>query len=343
MKKHWLEIIFHGFFWTSTTWLITSSFSIQSHEIELENGNELVKIVRNNGLAYQLIICIVLSFFAFYVNSWLIIKSNRTVNTNSPIWYCLLTFVLLTLLIFAVTEIKLVRSTPPIPKQIAFGVAVFYYSISIAYALAKNSIFNKQRHLKLILDKKQAELNLYRNQLQPHFLFNALNNLLSMVNRTDNPKLVSSFDKLSQLLRFVIEDNKAEKISISKEIQFLKNYIELQLLRFEEDEVDVQFTVNGVNNEQKIEPGLLISFVENAFKYGTEPEKRSKIDIEFDLSERNFIRFVIKNKILMINANGTGTGIETTKKRLDLIYPDNHQLNISKADDFVVRLTICTQ
>jgi LytS/YehU family sensor histidine kinase len=164
-----------------------------------------------------------------------------------------------------------------------------------------------------------------------------------MVNRSGNPKLVSSFDKLSQLLRFVIEDNKTEKIPISNEIQFLKNYIELQMLRFEEGEVSVQFNVKGEFDEQKIEPGLFIPFVENAFKYGTEPEKRSKIDIQFDLSNAESAHFEIKNKRMITSINGIGTGIETTKKRLNLIYPDKHKLKISNADEFIVQLNISTQ
>lgn len=259
------------------------------------------------------------------------------------IWYVFLTFAMLCILIYAVTEIRLLSSIPPIPKQIAFGVAVFYFSISIAYALVKISIFNNYRHQQLIIDKKQTELNLLRNQLQPHFLFNALNNLLSMVKPSENPKLVNSIDKLSHLLRFVIEDNRAAKIPISKEVEFLKNYIELQILRFEEGEINILFNVKGENNEQKIEPGLFIPFVENAFKYGTEPEKISKIDIQFDLSKVDSIQFEIKNKIMMTNTNSLGTGIETTKKRLDLIYPDKHKLKITNADEFIIQLTISTQ
>jgi LytS/YehU family sensor histidine kinase len=213
----------------------------------------------------------------------------------------------------------------------------------VAYALAKNSMFYHQRHQQLIIDKKQAELTLLRNQLQPHFLFNALNNLLSMVNRSENPKLVSSIDKLSNLLRFVIDDNKKEKIPISKEIEFLKNYIDLQMLRFEEDEVQVQFKVVGENGNQAIEPGLLIPFVENAFKYGTEPERVSNIDVLFDLSKADLIQFEVKNKIMMPNTSGAGTGINATKKRLEIIYPDQHELRISNGDDFIVRLNIHTR
>jgi len=173
-------------------------------------------------------------------------------------------------------------------------------------------------------------------------LFNAINNLLSLVHPSDNPKLVSSFDRLSQLLRYVIEESGTDKVTVAKEIEFLKNYIQLQLLRFNEGEVDIDFKVNGPWDSQQVEPGLFIVFVENAFKYGTEPEKAARIEITFDLSERNSIRFLIRNKLLMKNRDGVGTGIEATRKRLDLIYPNAYQLSIQHAEYFNVELTIHT-
>jgi sensor histidine kinase YesM len=341
MKKIWKEAIIHILFWVSTAWLISTSFSIQSHEIELNNGIETVNIVRNSGLAYQLLLCIMVSFFAFYINYWLLIKRNRPAKMKiSGVIYV---FAALLILIYFLVEFRFFLETLPIPKQIAFGVAIFYFSLSIAYSLFKKSLQDTAYLQKLIIDKKQAELNLLRNQLQPHFLFNALNNLLSMVKPGENPKLVSSIDKLSHLLRFVIEDNKAEKIPISKEIEFLKNYIDLQKLRFDEGEVCVQFTLKGSYNQQKVEPGLFIPFIENAFKYGTEPEKPTTLEIEFDLSKPDVVQFTSKNKIMMANTNGIGSGIEATRKRLGLIYPDKHELRISEVDEFIVHLTINTK
>jgi len=341
MKK-WTEPIVHMLFWLGSAFVVASSFSIQSHEIEVINGVESITITRSSGLIYQLLLSIIFSLIAFYVNVWLIIKRKSKLNSRFPIWYVILTFSILIVSVFIFTEIRLFDDTPMVSKSIIFGIATFYFAISIAYAVVKNSIFDEQRHQQLIIDNKQTELTLLRNQLQPHFLFNALNNLLSMVNHSENPKLVYAFDKLSQLLRFVIEENKSEKIPIFSEIQFLKNYIILQTLRFEDDEVNVQFNVKGKNNKQEIEPGLFIPFVENAFKYGTEPESQSTIDIEFDLTNASSIDFKIGNKMKMANSNGIGTGIETTKKRLELIYPNKHELIISKTNDFIIQLMVIT-
>jgi sensor histidine kinase YesM len=342
MKKYGLEIILHITFWLSTAWLIASSYSIEAHEINIINGVEKVNIVRNNGLVYQILLIILVSAISFYLNIWLVFKRNQAETNKIPIRDSALTFASALIVIAVLTDLRFFSDAPPLPKQLAFGILVFYFALSVNYSLVKLWIYNNQRQHQLILDKRQAELNLVRNQLQPHFLFNALNNLLSMVNPAENPKLVASFEQLSQLLRYVIEGTKAEKVSVAKEIEFLKNYIELQKLRFKEGEVDVQFKVVGPFTTQKVEPGLFIAFVENAFKYGTEPEESVTIDIAFDLSEPNTVHFKVKNKVLMKNINGVGTGIDATRKRLALIYPKQHKLSVSNENDFLVQLTIRT-
>jgi sensor histidine kinase YesM len=342
MKRFWIEFIIHIIFWVSTTWLITSGFSIQSHEIEVINGVETINIVRNNWLIYQILLCIVISAITFYLNARLIFKLNQTKTNNKPIWYSALIFVIVLIIIYVITVPGLYSNMPPVPALIAFGIFFFYFALSIAYGLARLWVYNNQRQQQLVFDKKQAELTLLRNQLKPHFLFNALNNLLSMVNPSENSKLINSFERLSQLLRYIIEETNTDKVSIAKEIEFLKNYIDLQMLRFNEDEVNVQFNIHGPYNSQKVEPGLFIAFVENAFKYGTEPEKKATIDIEFDLSGINTIQFQIKNKVMMKNLNGVGSGIEATRKRLELIYPAKHQFSISDSENFIVKLKLST-
>ena len=340
MKRLWIEVFVNILFWISTAWLITTSFSIQSQEIEFINDVETIRVVRNSGLINQILLCISVSFIAFYLNAWLTFNLNKSKTNIKSVWVSAFILLISLTLIFLLSEIVFASNGLPIPKQIAFGIPIFYFTLSIAYSLAKLWVHSSQRQQQLMIDKKQAELNLLRNQLQPHFLFNALNNLLSMVDPSENPKLVDSFERLSQLLRYVIEGTHEEKVSIEKEIAFLKNYIELQMLRFSEGEVSVEFKVNGAFSSQKVEPGLFIAFVENAFKYGTEPENRAKIDIEFELTNPESIQFKIRNKVLMKSINGIGTGIDATRKRLEMIYPDSHKLDVSKDEFFTVNLTI---
>lgn len=340
MNRSLVVVLIHVTFWLGTAWLIVSSFSIQSHEIELVNGVEQVHIVRSHGMIYQLILCICIALFMFYcITQWIL---NSHILSKKAIGSAALALLLSLLAVYFIFELYPNSNAPPLPLQISFGILIFYFAIAIAYSLVKLVLLNEKRHHQILLDKKQADLNLLRNQLQPHFLFNALNNLLSMVNPTQNPKLADAFERLSGLLRYVIEETKGDRVTISEEIKFLKNYIELQLLRYHEGEVHIRFDIQGNNTSQRIEPGLFIPFVENAFKYGTQPENVSEIKISFNLSRPDQIRFRIQNRVLMENNDGIGTGITSTQKRLELIYPGKHRLRITHEDSFLVALTITT-
>ncbi len=329
-----LEVIF----WASTTWLFTNSFSVQMRQMKIINGVETLNIVRNTGLMLQILVCVLIGAIVFYATIWLLLKNNEL--KKQTIFLVLLVFGSGIFGVYLIDFFNFKTTNLPLPSPIAFGIITFYFTISVAYSITKLLYLNHQRQQQLIIDKTKTELTLLRNQLQPHFLFNALNNLLSMVNPNDNPNLVNSFERLSQLLRYVIEETQSEKVNIKKEISFLENYIELQKLRFNENEIIVNLKVEGYFN-QKIEPGLYITFVENAFKYGTEPEQSAVIDIFFDLTKENKINFEIKNKIMMPYLTGNKTGIASTKKRLELIYPNKHKLIIKENEsDFVVTLNI---
>jgi hypothetical protein len=341
MKNRFTEIILHGIFWITTAWLLTNSFSFEMRLLNIIDGVETVNVVRNNGITLQILSCIAIGGVVFYSTVWLFLKNNEI--KRQSILLALLIFSVSIFLTYWIAVFNFNPKHPPLPIAVALGIVTFYFVVSIAYSIGKLLYKNHQRQQQLILDKKQTELILLRNQLQPHFLFNALNNLLSMVKPDENPKLVYSFERLSQLLRYVIEETQAEKVSIRKEIAFLENYIELQKLRFNENEVIVNLKIEGAFMEQKIEAGLFIAFVENAFKYGTEPEQTSTIDIHFDVSQENSIHFSIKNKIMMAHLTGNKTGIESTRKRLELIYPNKHQLNIQQTENFIVNLNIQTQ
>jgi sensor histidine kinase YesM len=341
MKNRFIEIILHSIFWMTTAWLFINSFSVQMRHLKIIDGIETIYIVRSSGLMLQIFSCITTGAIVFYITVWLLLQHHEI--KKQTIFFLLLIFGIGCTFTYFITNFNFNSKQPPLPSAIALGIVTFYFAISIAYSIAKLLYRNHQRQQQLILDKKQTELTLLRNQLQPHFLFNALNNLLSMVKPHENPKLIHSFERLSQLLRYVIEETQAEKVSIQKEISFLESYIELQKLRFTEDEIVVNFKVEGIFINQKIEPGLYITFIENAFKYGTEPEKTSIIDIHFDLRVEDNIHFEIKNKVMMPNLTGNKTGIESTRKRLELIYPHKHLLLVKEENDFIVTLDIQTQ
>jgi LytS/YehU family sensor histidine kinase len=163
-----------------------------------------------------------------------------------------------------------------------------------------------------------------------------------MVDQKNNPVLADSISRLSDLLRYVVDEVSSEAVPIQKEITFIRNYAALQLLRFEKEEVKFNMQTLGSYTNQPVEPGIFIPFVENAFKYGTEPEKKAAIEIIFDLTQADRIVFSIVNPVFesMRKSKGKGTGIDSVKQRLQLMYPQRHDLKIEETDHFFVELKI---
>ncbi|MEQ9303053.1 MAG: histidine kinase [Marinoscillum sp.] len=342
--NRWIEIILNISFWAITGWLITSSYSMVAIDHEIHDGVESILIERDNELIKEIIWYLLISAAMFYAN--LTILSNKVDSLLQPG-----TFLLTGLVLIAAFTCQMVSeqigfpSAVRTPATLSVGVIVFYCSASIAYGVAKHAFHKDKQHQRLIIDKKQAELNLLRNQLHPHFLFNALNNLLSLVDQKKSPVLADSIDKLSSLLRYVIDDIQSEKVPISKEIDFLKRYVALQMLRYEHDEVDFSLTIDGNETDVMIEPGIFIPFLENAFKYGTKPEEQAKIEVNFTFDQPGTVYFSIKNRMLVANQlDRKGTGIAYTRNRLQLVYPDRHQLAINQNNgQFEVTLEIRTK
>jgi sensor histidine kinase YesM len=343
MKK-WLEIALNILFWTGSGWLIVRSFSIQTQEIELINDTEIIKRVYSGHLINQLLIFLVIAAGVFYGNLKNLTRLKHAVSKKPVIALSMILLSVGVLLLFVVRSFSMEINTIRLPVTISLGILLFYFTVSAAYGMGKVWIFSEQQNQHLMFVKKQAELNLLRNQLQPHFLFNALNNLLAMVNPKVTPGLAEAIDRLSHLLRYVIEEAKSDQVQLQKEIDFLRNYAALQLMRFEECEVIFNMDIRGDHLLQLVEPGLFIPFFENAFKYGTEPEKETMIDVVFDVTQKDQIQFQIQNAILYstTHKNGMGTGIKSTKERLTLLYPKKHTLTVSENGQFKVELIITT-
>ncbi|MCF8238623.1 MAG: histidine kinase [Saprospiraceae bacterium] len=342
MKRNWLEATLHTLFWLGSAWLITSGFSIQSQEIELIDGQEIVHTVRSEPLMIKLLLCIAWSMVMSYVNVWNLLRLNRPGSR---------TMVALTsigILVIAIVAFPLLASMVPghlpigLPPTLQIGILVWFFTISTAYGLIRAWSYTEKQQQQLIYAKQQAELSLLRNQLQPHFLFNALNNLLSMVDQQKSPALVSAFGRLSDLLRYIIDDSRSGMVTISEEIEFIRNYVALQLLRFEPGEVDFQLETTGPYNGQKIEPGLLLPFVENAFKYGAAPDSSSVIRLQIDVARPDRMIFHISNPVVqqIQEIDRSGLGLQSTRQRLNLLYPHRHTLDIQSGDPFIVHLQL---
>ncbi len=261
----WIEILVNIFFWLITGWLITNSFSIEGQEIEIRDGVEIIKTIRNDRLIYQIIALVGISVISFYLNLYNLSHLAKPLYKHKVIFISLIIIIALIVVLILVRRMFYGVGYPLLALSFSVGVGLFYFTVSSAYGLVKVWILSEQKQQHLMLANKQAELTLLRNQLRPHFLFNSLNNLLSMVDQQKSPQLSRSFEQLSNLLRYVIEETKSEKVTMSSEIDFVKNYCDLQLLRFEKNEVNLQFLIAGEYEDLQVEPGLFIPFVENAF------------------------------------------------------------------------------
>lgn len=223
---------------------------------------------------------------------------------------------------------------------------VIFIGISSLLHFSKSWFLYKESEAKLVKTQKgkiEAELDALKNQINPHFLFNSLNSIYSLVLK----KSVSAPEvliKLSDSMRYIIYESNHERVDLKKEIDFVTNYIELQKLRMSpKDKID--FWVSGEIQNQKIAPLLMIPCIENGFKYGIKGETESSfIEIKIEISNAHLL-LCTKNNIGSIDNvernKPKGTGLKNLKKRLELIYPGKHNLNIEKSNDtFITDLKI---
>jgi len=344
MAKSKIEIATNILFWLLTSWLITSSLSIESKEIDIVNGVESVQINRNVNIIINLLVTIGLSCILFYSNLQNILRLNSREKLYKVVVIALLLFCLSIALNYTINYFTLPYTRILMPSGLIWGITLFYFTASITYGISKVWLHTEKQKQQLSLEKTEAELNLLRAQLHPHFLFNVLNNLLAMIDQKASPELAHSLNKLSGLLRYVVNDTAQDKVPINKEIKFIKDFAELQSLGYEEGEIKFDLSINGPYGLQLIEPGIFVPFIENAFKYGVEPEKESTIKVTFDVANERKIRFKITNPIHlnMQHMESSNTGIRSTQERLQLVYPDRHSLTIDQDELFSVQLEITT-
>jgi LytS/YehU family sensor histidine kinase len=221
-------------------------------------------------------------------------------------------------------------------------IAAFFAIQSILYCAVKEWMKNKIIERKLVQEKLSLELKYLKSQINPHFLFNTLNNLYSVAMKNNDNETATGITKLSNIMRFMLDDVNENMIPLDKEINYLTSYLDLQRLRFSgKDDINISFDIQGDTTNVKIPPFIFIVFIENAFKYGINYKKHSFINIQLVIFN-NTLRFNIKNSIHYTNElNSSGIGLKNIKERLELLYPDSYILEItSKNNIFNVDLSI---
>lgn len=203
--------------------------------------------------------------------------------------------------------------------------------LSLALYLLKSYFQQRKRAEAAMVAQKYAELGNLKNQISPHFLFNALNSFYADLMDTE-PKIAADLLKLSEMLRYVTYENKERLVSLAGEIQFLKNYIALFSRRYE-GQLAVDFQTSKFPEATKIAPLILIHFVENAMKHGiiTDSEKPVRIEL---YAKGDQLFFKVGNHFEPSeHYSEKGIGYENVQKRLSLLYPQNHQLTIRQTKD----------
>ncbi len=223
---------------------------------------------------------------------------------------------------------------------------ILNFCIGALTSLVRNRVNARIQTARTELAHSKSELQLLQSQLSPHFLFNTLNNVYGL-SLTDHEKVPALLLKLSELLRYSVYDAKEMFVHLAHELDYLKNYIDFEKLRLG-SRLDLKLNFEGVTDESfKIPPMLLIVFVENAFKHSRDTQN-DKILIDIALrNTRDGIVFSITNSCFKSNAGSaskekhSGFGLDSVRKRLNLLYEHRHELTIRESvNDYAVNLRL---
>lgn len=231
-------------------------------------------------------------------------------------------------------------SKPPFEMDLAFQLSFILVNF-LLIATAMSLRFNQRnRMLELeraqqLEEQAQSELMRLKGQLNPHFLFNTLNNISSL-SAFDPDATQESISRLSEMLRYVLYDSSDEKVSLKKDVEFMQNYMNLMQIRYEDTlKPEVSMKVN--HPDLQISPMLFISLLENAYKYGASSLHPCTLSVKLEDDDKGVVHFCIANTLLteqeMASKKKGGLGLVNLKKRLDLLYPDKYTFTYGEKED----------
>ena len=254
----------------------------------------------------------------YYLFSTEKVKSNASFTKYKYIFYA----ISIPVLAFAVDATTETEGFLKNAVRILLALEIFYLIFSWRYSKWKDIQTLKN-------EKTKAELSLLKDQISPHFFFNTLNCLYSLIKK-DQDQAQEYVLKLSDMIRFTVYEGNKQKVTLANELTYLKNYIDLNVTRYHK-EIDIKFTDTIQNSQRKIAPLLLIILLENAFKHGVEKLTDAAF-IHLSLTEDNdSITFDIKNNFDKDMEKTTpGIGLLNLEKRLELLYPNKHKFVVSR-------------
>ncbi|KMQ65944.1 histidine kinase [Chryseobacterium sp. FH2] len=288
------------------------------------------------------------SFTCFYINYFFVVpKFFDTSNLYKSVIAFLLSATCFVMVRYSVEEVLLPATLGfrNYAKGTGFGYYFFdniFYSsttifISTTFWFFKYFINAEQEKSELIEAKKTAELQALKTQINPHFIFNSLNNIYSLVYQKSE-KALPALEELSQLLRYSTKDLEEDVITLDKEIGYIDSLTALEKLRLKNPELlSIEKKIH--HPKLSISPMILVPFVENAFKHGDFRNKGFQMKLSDDNQILHF--YLLNFKKERMKDSGSGIGIENVKKRLEILYPKKYELSIKDSEaDFVVDLKI---
>ncbi|MGY6545568.1 sensor histidine kinase [Arthrospiribacter ruber] len=229
---------------------------------------------------------------------------------------------------------------------VIFCILVFIFPVSNFLFRKYDNYLSQLNTLSVKVDQGSADLAFLRSQINPHFLFNVLNTLYGTALQENADKTSEGIQKLGDMMRFMLHENNQEKIPVIREKEYLVNYVDLQNLRVKDQEnIEISFHRSEDSCAGEIAPMLLIPFVENAFKHGISLQKKSWVKISLRCMDGS-VHLDVNNSIHRTNEEdpekkASGIGLENVKQRLELMYPEKHELIIRENDaEYFVHLSI---
>ena len=222
--------------------------------------------------------------------------------------------------------------------EFEFGetVLIMYFMMGVVAFLAHTTMYHLRRYKELEeTDRMQSELSLIRSQLRPHFFFNTLNNLYSMALQTQNEDLANGIQDLTGMMRYSLKQSTEKLVPLSDEWEYIEHYVDLQKLRIEQSNVEINLSCTDDMAAARIAPMILINFVENAFKHGISYEKKSYVDILLEVKNGQIVLTVKNSNHPSHQEKGlSGIGTDQTKRLLSLHYQDTYDLDITSYQDW---------
>ncbi|NOQ91423.1 MAG: histidine kinase [Flavobacteriaceae bacterium] len=336
-------ILIHLIFWLGVWFFFVYFFSYNSN-----NTNYVTWFS-----SFLLPITMVTTYFVVYylIPNYLLTKKYKLFALYSAYTLVFSTYLILIAIFgsFVFLSNMELQNMPPMSRNYVFVLILVYLVVFIvSFISLLNHNFKTQTENKELLNKildtqlqiKSQELQYLKKQIHPHFLFNTLNTIygFALKQSKNTPDIIL---KLSNLLDYILYQVDKPKVSLKEEVLHINEYIELEKIRFQ-DTLKVSINTSNIIDEKQIAPMIMIPFVENAFKHGNLIDGFLKVDIQINLEEDQ-LNFKIKNSVLTneLKSNKIGIGLENIKKRLDLLYKNNHQLSIKTKDNwYIVNLTI---